>query len=70
MKNRDDLGIEKHVSVVEAEGATGLSRWYWRRAAYDGRVTSVKAGTRLLIPLSEINRVLREGTRPRLQDVR
>ena len=63
-----DLGLTKHLSVTEAEIQTGISRWTWRRMAYDGRVASVKVGVRLLLPLSEIERVLQEGTRPRLQD--
>jgi excisionase family DNA binding protein len=67
MKMRD-LGLAKHLSVTEAESQTGISRWTWRRMAYDGRVASVKVGVRLLLPLSEIERVLQEGTRPRLQD--
>lgn len=67
MKTRD-LGMARHMSVVDAENQTGVSRWTWRRMAYDGRIASVKLGTRLLIPLAEIERVLREGTRPRLQD--
>ena len=34
---------------------------FWRRRL-------VKLGAKLLIPISEIRRVLAEGTRPRLQD--
>ena len=37
--------------------------------AYDGRVESTKVGTRLLIPASEVDRVISEGTRPRLSEV-
>ena len=55
-----------YMGVAEAAAATGLSRWTWRRWAYDGRVASVKLGTRLLIPLSEIERFVAEETRPRL----
>jgi len=46
---------------------TGLSPWTWRRWAYDGKVASVKAGKRLLIPASEVDRVMREGLRPALE---
>jgi excisionase family DNA binding protein len=70
MTNARDCGLAWHLSVVEAEEHTGVSRWTWRRMAYDGRVASVKLGTRLLIPLAEIERVLQEGARPRLHDVR
>lgn len=56
----------EYVGVSDAELMTGLSRWTWRAWAYSGRITSVKAGRRLLIPLSEIRRVMDEGTRPRV----
>jgi hypothetical protein len=45
---------------------TGLSVWTWRRWAYDGKIASVKAGKRLLIPASEVERILNEGLRPAL----
>jgi excisionase family DNA binding protein len=54
------------VSVTEAEAMTGVSRWTWRRWAYDGRIVSTKLGTRLLIPVKEIERLVAEGTRPRI----
>ena len=55
-------------SVQEAEALTGISRWSWRRMAYDGRVASVKIGRRLLIPASEIDRLVADNTRPRLME--
>ena len=58
----------RYRSVKEAEDYSGLSAWFWRRAAYEGRVESCKVGTRLLIPASEIDRLLAEGTRPRLTE--
>jgi hypothetical protein len=54
------------VSVQGAEVMTGRSRWSWRRDAYEGRIASVKLGARLLIPVSELRRVIAENTRPRL----
>jgi hypothetical protein len=68
MKNRaDKKAVEpEYVGVDDAEILTGLSRWTWRAWAYSGRVGSVKAGTRLLIPVAEIRRVMAEGTRPRV----
>jgi len=54
------------VSVSDASIISGLSPWTWRAWAYSGRVSSVKAGRRLLIPISEIRRVIVEGTRPRV----
>ena len=56
----------EYVSVQGAETMTGRSRWSWRRDAYTGKIASVKLGTKLLIPIAEIRRVLAENTRPRL----
>lgn len=53
------------VDVKGAEILTGRSRWSWRRDAYNGKIASVKIGTKLLIPIVEIKRVVAEGTRPR-----
>jgi excisionase family DNA binding protein len=58
------------LSVGEAEAQTGVSRWTWRRWAYDGKVASVKLGRRLLIPAAEIDRLVAENTRPRLAEAR
>jgi|SRR5208282_1241493 len=55
----------EYVSVDQAEILTGCSRWTWRSYAYRGKVESYKVGARLLIPLSEIRRVIAEGRRPR-----
>lgn len=57
---------QRAVSVDTAGEMTGLSPWTWRKMAYDGRVSSHKIGTRLLIPVSEVDRVLAESERPRL----
>ncbi len=54
------------LSVDDAQIKTGISRWTWRSWAYSGRIASVKAGRRLLIPVAEIQRVIAEGTRPRM----
>ena len=58
------------LGVAEAEALTGVSRWTWRRWSYDGKITSVKLGKRLLIPSSEIQRLVAENTRPRLAEGR
>lgn len=55
-----------YLGVAEAEALTGVSRWTWRRWAYDGKVASVKLGKRLLIPSAEISRLVAENTRPRV----
>lgn len=54
------------LSVDDAEALTGVSRWTWRRWAYSGKISSSKLGKRLLIPTSEITRLMQEGNRPRL----
>lgn len=54
----------EYVSVQGAETMTGRSRWSWRRDAYEGKIASVKLGAKLLIPISEIRRVIAENTRP------
>ena len=58
----------RFVSVAEAEQLTGLSRWSWRRWSYAGTVESVKISRRLLIPISEVERIVRENTRPRINE--
>jgi hypothetical protein len=55
----------EYVSVDEAEILTGVSKWSWRSYAYAGKLESVKIGSRLLIPISEVRRILSEGRRPR-----
>ncbi len=59
-----------YLGVAEAEAQTGVSRWTWRRWAYDGKITSVKLGKRLLIPASEIERLVTDNTRPRLAEAK
>jgi excisionase family DNA binding protein len=56
-----------YLGVAEAEALTGISRWTWRRWAYDGKIASVKLGRRLLIPVSSITELIAENTRPALE---
>lgn len=71
-RNGEELAMRKgyvepeYVGVQDAEVMTGRSRWSWRRDCYLGAVASVKIGRRLLIPMSEIRRLIAENTRPRL----
>jgi excisionase family DNA binding protein len=58
---------QDYLGVQEAGAMTGTSPWFWRRKAYDGTVGSVKLGRRLLIPRAEIDRFIRESTRPRVK---
>ena len=57
---------KKLLSVDECRLTSGLSTWWWRRAAYAGRIESVKVGSRLLVPAKEVDRIIAEGTRPRV----
>jgi excisionase family DNA binding protein len=63
-----NLEKARYVSVIEGEELTGLSRWTLRRWYMDGKISSIKVGSRVLIPMSEIDRVIAEGTRPRLAE--
>jgi hypothetical protein len=63
---RVDAVVPEYMGVDEAEILSGISRWTWRQYAYRGRVESRKVGARLLIPLSEIRRILSENIRPRI----
>ena len=58
----------KYVSPDEAEGISSISSWTWRRKASSGEIESSKVGGRLLLPLDEIERVIKEGTRPRMAE--
>jgi hypothetical protein len=67
MQNAVKRNIEPELlGMDEAETLTGRSRWSWRRDCYSGAVASVKIGRRLLVPVSEVRRVIAENTRPRL----
>jgi hypothetical protein len=51
--------------VKDAAQRLGISIWTLRLKAYKGDVASVKIGVKLLIPQSEIERLIQEGMRPR-----
>jgi len=57
----------EYLGVEEAQTLSGRSKWSWRRDAYEGRVASCKVGRRLLIPISEVRRVMAEGYRPAVE---
>lgn len=58
----------RYLGVEAAEAYSGISRWTWRRMAYAGRIASSKVGKRLLLPVSEVDRILAEGYRPALPE--
>jgi len=51
--------------VKEAAERLGISIWTLRKKAYERDIASVKIGAKLLIPESEIERLVQEGMRPR-----
>lgn len=53
------------LSVEECAQLAGNSGWWWRRAAYTGKVASVKLGSSLKIPKAEVDRIIAESMRPR-----
>jgi predicted site-specific integrase-resolvase len=60
---------KRYLSPREVEEQYPFSRWTVRTWAYTGKIASVKIGGhggRLLIPVSEIERIIAEGTRPRV----
>lgn len=65
LKRLPDPPPERRYRVSELEW-TGFSHWTWRKWAYEGRVASVKVGKALLIPASEVERIMAEGYRPAL----
>lgn len=54
------------IRVQEFARRLQISVWTARQWAYRGKVASCKAGKHLLIPVSEISRLIAENTRPRL----
>ena len=70
MSRQPEAVAREYLGVGEAQTVTGRSKWTWRRDAYEGKIASVKVGRRLLIPVSEIRRVMAEGLRPRLAEQR
>lgn len=63
---KEHVQYDQLIGVDQAGELTDLSPWTWRRWAYAGRVASVKLGARLLIPRSEVTRIISENTRPAL----
>lgn len=51
--------------IKDAARQLGISIWTLRKKAYEGEVASVKIGSKLLIPESEIERLISEGLHPK-----
>jgi excisionase family DNA binding protein len=55
------------IRVQEFAQRLQISVWTARQWAYRGKISSCKAGKHLLIPASEITRLIAANTRPRIQ---
>ena len=58
------------IRVQEFARRMQCSVWTARQWAYRGKIASCKAGKRLLIPTSEVARLIAENTRPYLPEQR
>jgi excisionase family DNA binding protein len=54
--------------VGEAAQLLGISIWTVRSWAYAGRISSVKLGSRLMVPADQIDQLITGGTRPRVEE--
>ncbi len=56
-------------SLMEAQIATGVSQWTWRAWAQEGRISFTRGPyKRILIPASEITRIMNERLEPRKEE--
>ena len=53
--------------VQEGADYLGISVWTLRNWCYSGRCSSVKMGDRLMVEWSELDKLVSEALRPRLQ---
>ena len=56
--------------VQEGADYLGISVWSLRNWCYQGRCASVKMGDRLMVEWSELDRIIAESTRPRLESAK
>lgn len=54
----------QYLSVDDASIVTGLSAWTIRRWCYAGKLSSVKAGKRLLVPVCALEEFMAAHLRP------
>ena len=54
------------ITVKEFARLLSISIWAARKWAYQGKIASVKLGSRLQIPTTEVSRVVHDNWRPRL----
>lgn len=60
--------VEPEVLPVKVFAAKlGISVWTARQLCYSGKIASVKLGSKLLVPVGEVSRLLTDNLRPRLE---
>jgi excisionase family DNA binding protein len=57
----------KLITVQDAAAMLGLSVWTLRNWCYRGLVSSNKLGSRRMLPTTEVDRIIAETRRPRLE---
>ena len=68
LKKANATGQELQLlGIADFAARLGISVWTARSWAYAGKIASVKVGAGLKVPLSELMRVVAEGTRPRVE---
>lgn len=55
---------QRLLSIKDFAASVGISVWTVRGWAYSGRLASVKLGARLMIPTTELDRLIEENLRP------
>jgi predicted site-specific integrase-resolvase len=67
MKNHN-LASPRLLPVKDFAAQSGFSIWTIRQWAYSGRIASVKFGRgRLMVPSTELDRIIAENLRPAVQ---
>jgi excisionase family DNA binding protein len=61
------MSAPRLVSVKTAAEILGVSIWTIRMWAYSGKICSHKLGKRLMVSTAEIDRIVTESVRPRLE---
>ena len=55
---------QRLLSIKDFAASFGISVWTVRGWAYRGRIASVKLGARMMIPTTELDRLIEENLRP------
>ena len=61
------MSQEKYYRVNQAAGRTGILAPTWRHWISEGKISVVRVGRCVLIPESELERMLTEGFQPRIE---